>query len=521
LVALVLAAALSWSPFYQVALSKEPASGPEQLRDANLESRLQAATALAKKQAVAAIPLLIDLLAEVTPSQRQPVERILQELAGEWAPKVTLVGEDDVARRIRRDAWAAWWRNTDGPILLEEFRKRTLSAADTEKIRVHIRNLGDKSFRVREQAMAGLLAYGRVLVPLLRAAPKDADLEARRRAERCLEIIRKSEDRSLPPVAARLLALRKPAGAVEVLLGFLPWTEDDRMRGEVQDALSILAVRNGKVDPALIHALEDPMPVRRAVAAEVIASVGQAKHLPALRKLLADFSRAVRLSVAIALVHAREKEAVPALIDLAADSAPGQRGEAADILERLAGPQAPKIVTANDEASRAKYRAAWQEWWKDHGGTVNLARLNETPLHKARLTARASNSWEANTADKAVDGDPDTVWNAGDYAPQWLEADLGTAAQLGSILLRVGQLPAGPTVHEVWVANEPIGEDRTRAKLAHTFSGNTDNGQELKFDFPKNLFARYVQIRTTQSPSWVAWVHVELRVGRRRFSFRE
>ena len=39
------------------------------------------------------------------------------------------------------------------------------------------------------------------------------------------------------------------------------------------------------------------------------------------------------------------------------------------------------------------------------------------------------------------------------------------------------------------------------------------------FAFPKDLFARYVQIRTTESPSWVSWWEVELRVGRSRFSF--
>jgi hypothetical protein len=71
----------------------------------------------------------------------------------------------------------------------------------------------------------------------------------------------------------------------------------------------------------------------------------------------------------------------------------------------------------------------------------------------------------------------------------------------------------------VWVSNEPIGEDRARAKLAHTFKGNTDSGQRLRFDFPKGRFARYVQVRTTQSPSWVGWADVELRVGRTRFRF--
>src|SRR5262249_30465494 len=133
--------------------------------------------------------------------------------------------------------------------------------------------------------------------------------------------------------------------------------------------------------------------------------------------------------------------------------------------------------------------------------------------------ARASNTWEQHTADKAFDGERYTMWNASTYAPQWLEADLGTSTRLGKILLTVCQSPAGETTHELWVSNEPIGEERSKAKLVRTFRGNTEDGQQLEFVFPKDLFARFVQIRTTESPSWVGWHEVELRVGRSRFSF--
>jgi hypothetical protein len=69
------------------------------------------------------------------------------------------------------------------------------------------------------------------------------------------------------------------------------------------------------------------------------------------------------------------------------------------------------------------------------------------------------------------------------------------------------------------VSDEPIGDNRGKARLVHTFTGVTDAGQKLKMGFPKGLFARHVQIHTTQSPSWVAWAEVELRVGRSRFNF--
>ncbi|HJT32492.1 MAG TPA: hypothetical protein VJ783_10650 [Pirellulales bacterium] len=54
--------------------------------------------------------------------------------------------------------------------------------------------------------------------------------------------------------------------------------------------------------------------------------------------------------------------------------------------------------------------------------------------------------------------------------------------------------------------------DRSKARLVHTFHGPTVNQQPLKFDFPKGLIARYAQVRTTQSPTWISWWEVEIRV---------
>jgi hypothetical protein len=125
---------------------------------------------------------------------------------------------------------------------------------------------------------------------------------------------------------------------------------------------------------------------------------------------------------------------------------------------------------------------------------------------------RGSGSWQTETPEKAFDGHRDTDWNAGDYAPAWIERDLGAAKPLASITLFACQDIPGATVHEIWVSNEPIGNDRTKAKLVHTLKGETTNQQELKFDFPKDLSARYIEIRTTQSPTWIAWWEIEIRV---------
>src|SRR5207253_2695682 len=121
-------------------------------------------------------------------------------------------------------------------------------------------------------------------------------------AQKCLQVLtEKTEANPLPLAAPRLLAVRKPKGGVEALLAFLPFAEDDTLQGEVQSALGYLALRDGKVEPALVKALEDKSPARRAAAVEAIAGANLADQRDAVRALLKDADLSVRLRAALAL----------------------------------------------------------------------------------------------------------------------------------------------------------------------------------------------------------------------------
>ncbi len=282
------------------------------------------------------------------------------------------------ARKIRRAAWAGWWQSTDGPTLLAAFRKRTLSAKDLEKVLTLIDKLGDKVFSVRERAAADLAAMGHMVKPLLEEAVKSPDLERARRAELCLKQIAQSEDKhKLPPAAARLLAVRKPAAATETLLAFLPFTDDEPMKAEIGKSLKTIAHAAGKPEPLLLKTLADALPQRRAIAAEAI--VGFSEHWPEVRKLLKDNDPSVRLRVALALVYAHDKEAVPALIDLAAELDADQGWKAQELLLRLSGDKGPSPVTGTDSVARKKFRDDWLAWWKAEAGNVDLAKLEALP----------------------------------------------------------------------------------------------------------------------------------------------
>src|SRR5262245_21292744 len=168
----------------------------------------------------------------------------------------------------------------------------------------------------------------------------------------------------------------------------------------------------------------------------------------------------------------------------------------------------------HDALSAAPARNAGTIGRTDATQTVSLPTLERAPIRMAKLTLSASDAWDEHTPDKAFDGTVHTMWNAGSYAPHWIEADLRAIEPIASIRLKTSQTPAGFTQHEIWVCDVPIGHERAGAKRVHAFEGHTDNNQELAFVFPKGLRARYVQIRTTNSPSWVGWQEIALRTIR-------
>ncbi|MFM6550077.1 MAG: Calx-beta domain-containing protein, partial [Microcystis panniformis] len=124
----------------------------------------------------------------------------------------------------------------------------------------------------------------------------------------------------------------------------------------------------------------------------------------------------------------------------------------------------------------------------------------------------ASSSWisEGALPDKAFDGSASTSWNSGNFASQWIEVDLGQEYHLYSIQLLIEQQPGGSTTHEVWVSNQSISNSYTGATLAKTFQGFTDTGQWLESDFSNSTKERYVQVKTVSSPSWIAWVEIQI-----------
>lgn len=369
--------------------AKEDSLG-RRLKDPSPDVRKQAALALADANDAEAIPVLIDLLAELAAEDCRPVEEFLTKLAGEWTPVARLGTDDKIARKIHRDAWMAWWRNTDGQALLTLIREHTLTRELRGTIQHRIQKLGDEDFSTREAATKALLENGRVALPQLREAIKNDDLEIAHRVRDLIERIEQEPARNLPSAAVRLLALRKPAGVVEALLAYLPLAEEENLSGEVKKSLTLLARSNGKLDAALVRALDDDLPLLRAFAAEALVQGGGKAGCAAVRPLLKDKLLEVRLRVALAVVMSGEREAVPVLIDLLAAASDDQQGQIEDVLTQLADGSAPEIRWGAEDSEKQKCRDAWAAWWKVNGNRVDLTRLVPRPWYGYTLLCDSS-----------------------------------------------------------------------------------------------------------------------------------
>ena len=257
----------------------------------------------------------------------------------------------------------------DGPALLDFFRKRTLTPGDRDTVAGLIRQLGSETFDDREKASKRLPPYGTAILPALREAAKDEDPERSRRAREAAERIEAAAVSGLPGAVARSLARKKVAGATAVLLAYLPFADDLGVEDEIVGVLLTLNAPKELADPSLAAALDDAHPAIRGAAAQVLGRRGN----DGARKLLADREPRVRYRAAVGLIAARDRGAVPPLINLLGEEVGPLAWQVEEILFRIAGEKSPAVsVGAGGAEARVKARDAWRAWWKENGAEADL-----------------------------------------------------------------------------------------------------------------------------------------------------
>jgi HEAT repeat protein len=327
--------------------------------------------------------------------------------------------EMDADEQILKDAGMA----ADGSALLDFLRKRTLTDEQRKQLPGLLEQLESRQFLERQDASEKLSALGPPALPFLRDALQGHGLEMTRRLEQCIAAIERVSSADVAGAAARLIKVRKPDGAVPVLLAYVPFADDDAVQEDVLDALTALAVRDGKLEPALVQALRDSVASRRAAAALLVGRSGNVDQRKVVRALLTDRDAQVRFRAAQGLLIARDRTAVPALVGLLEDSPLSVAVRAEELLVRLAGERAPALSVRSGDGERRRCREAWTAWWRERGADTDLARVGDARcLLGYTLVAQYDRGESDRVAELGPDGKPRWQIDNLDYPVdiQWL-----------------------------------------------------------------------------------------------------
>ncbi len=281
--------------------------------------------------------------------------------------------------------------------MLAYLERRSENGEILKRIDPLIQQLGDNDFAKRQEASRQLSLLGSAVLPKLKAALKSEDGEVVRRAKDCVEQIECEMEKigSLTAVVQHVLH-RRPNGAIKALLRLLSNTGDDALEETIcfglydlvaqeqspaddlfklvrSAASQELLEKKKPVDGALVAALHDKVPARRAMAGLLVARFGVEGQKIAAKKLLDDADAEVRLRSAQGLLAAKDEQAVPVLIELVAQGDIAQSWQAEELLRWAAAGRSPKeTISVGSREAREACHNAWLAWWKQQKGRLNL-----------------------------------------------------------------------------------------------------------------------------------------------------
>lgn len=300
---------------------------------------------------------------------------------------------------------------TDGPALLDFFRKRTPGPDLIRQFDKLLARCASDAYDERSAAAELIERMGATVRPLLvrvvHAPP--ADREVLQRAVTSLAALPEDRDAAPAMAAARLLAAQKPDGTLAVLLDYLPFAPNDLVRQEVQLTVNALALGEAaKHKPALLQALQDADPFKRASAGEALTCVGPAgKTLAA--PLLRDPNPRVRLQIALALAEAGERDAVRVLIDLLAVLPPDVAWSAQEPLLRLADDDT-SLPVIGGSLTPAQIADAWSKWWKHRPAQADIKALSSKRPESGQIVLTCSGTGVKNAKIIGLGPDKELVW---------------------------------------------------------------------------------------------------------------
>jgi hypothetical protein len=126
------------------------------------------------------------------------------------------------------------------------------------------------------------------------------------------------------------------------------------------------------------------------------------------------------------------------------------------------------------------------------------------------VTASSDYKWPAAwiaCPSNVLDLDETTMWNARTFAPAWIRFDLGPSAPC---VTRLELLPSmKPTEGEIEHQIQ-MGTSLCNMSTAVTINGKGGDREWIVCRLPQSRRTRFLEVLTTRSPSWVAWVRIRI-----------
>ena len=124
----------------------------------------------------------------------------------------------------------------------------------------------------------------------------------------------------------------------------------------------------------------------------------------------------------------------------------------------------------------------------------------------AHATTSASFAYKGNRPEQAVDGNPNTIWTAGDLPRHFIEIYLNQPTTISMLRMLVSQDKAGWTTHWIW-GKDSMGKFRLLQEV-----GSETADMDVIDVIPETPWENITMIRieTIKSPSWVAWREIEI-----------
>ena len=285
---------------------------------------------------------------------------------------------------------------SDSERVLAYLGKQVLTEDAKAKLKNFIGQLGDRTFKQRQEASREIVKAGPAAIPLLRDALTNPDREVASRAKRCIEDINSGSSADLPSAAVRHLVKLKNEKAVDAFLAIYPAAGTESLQAELLNGLIALGVNGKNVHPSLAKALDDASAPRRAAAVQILLSSADKDVRKPVKAKLKDPDATVRYYAATGLVTTGERDAVPVLIGLIKDSPdPMHWQHAEECLYGIAGEQSRPIEVGEGKTEdRTRVADAWAAWWKAYGGQILLGQKEDYPLDSAVVTETTGRVWE-------------------------------------------------------------------------------------------------------------------------------